>query len=163
MPSITVSEARSDAEQAQAFDIRRRVFVLEQRIGEALEFDEHDRAARHLLARGDGVAIGTLRLRLLERGRIARIERVAVLAEGRGASVGQELMRAALELARDAGATSALVHAQTRVQGFYARLGFAACGREFMEDGIPHVAMRLPLTDAGGQGARQERESGGAG
>jgi predicted GNAT family N-acyltransferase len=38
-----------------------------------------------------------------------------------------------------------MLHAQTIVQGFYARLGFVAFGPEFIEDGIPHVAMRLSL------------------
>jgi predicted GNAT family N-acyltransferase len=38
-----------------------------------------------------------------------------------------------------------VLHAQTRAQGFYARLGFAAFGAEFVEDGIMHIAMQRPL------------------
>ncbi len=38
------------------------------------------------------------------------------------------------------------LHAQTHALGFYARLGFAAFGDVFDEDGIPHKAMRLDLT-----------------
>jgi predicted GNAT family N-acyltransferase len=60
---------------------------------------------------------------------------------------------AALAAARAGDAEAALLHAQTHVQGFYARLGFVAFGPEFVEDGILHVAMSLPLRGH----ARRER------
>jgi predicted GNAT family N-acyltransferase len=146
VPAIVVQEVQAAARLERAFAIRRRVFVDEQGIAEALEFDGLDEAARHLLAMVDGEAAGTLRIRLLECGRIAKIERVAVLAEQRRHRVGRALMGAALDLARAQGAGEAKVHAQTAVQRFYASLGFVAFGAAFEEDGIPHIAMRLPLT-----------------
>jgi predicted GNAT family N-acyltransferase len=145
MPGIAITEPRSPAEIDHARAIRRRVFVEEQGIGEALEFDGLDDQARHLLASVDGEPAGTLRVRLLERGRAAKIERVAVLAAQRRHGVGRALMVAALALARAQGAREARVHAQTVVQAFYTRLGFVATGDEFEEDGISHIAMRLPL------------------
>lgn len=146
MLQAVVSEARSDEERAAAFAIRREVFVVEQAISEALEFDGQDGGARHLLARHAGRPVGSLRLRLLERGRIAKIERVAVRAAARRHTVGQALLEAALALARTAGAQGAIVHAQCTVQGFYERQGFTAYGPTFVEDGILHVAMRRALT-----------------
>lgn len=143
----TVSEARSDDQRAQAFAIRREVFVGEQGISEALEFDGLDAEARHLLARRHGEPVGSLRLRFVEEGRVVKIERVAVRAAARRDKVGHALLRAALALARAAGAGEARLHAQCTVQGFYARLGFAACGPTFMEDGILHVAMRRALAE----------------
>ena len=143
----TVSEARSDDQRAQAFAIRREVFIAEQGISEALEFDGRDAEARHLLARRDGQPVGSLRLRLVEEGRVAKIERVAVRAAARRDKVGHALLRAALALARAAGAKEARLHAQCTVQGFYARLGFVACGPTFIEDGILHVAMRRALPE----------------
>ena len=120
----------------------------------ALEIDGRDDAARHLLALRDGAPVGTLRLRWLDGGRVAKIERVAVLPQARGAKIGQALVEAALAAARTAGAKASLLHAQTSAQGFYARLGFVAFGPEFVEDGIRHVAMSLPL----GGHARSERD-----
>jgi predicted GNAT family N-acyltransferase len=96
--------------------------------------------------------VGTLRLRCLDGGRTVKIGRVAVLAAARGRKVGQALMRAALKLAATEDARHATLHAQTSAQAFYAGLGFRACGPEFVENGIPHVAMRRALTG----GARQE-------
>jgi len=154
----TVREARSADERAQAFAIRREVFVAEQGISEALEFDGLDACARHLLARRDGQPVGSLRLRFLEEGRVAKIERVAVRAAARRHKVGHALLQAALALARDAGANEARLHAQCTAQGFYARLGFAAGGPIFMEDGIPHVAMRRALPEpCGPEIGAQER------
>lgn len=147
--AIVVQEVQTAAAIARAFAIRRRVFVEEQGIAAALEFDDLDVAARHLLATVDGEPAGTLRIRLLAGGRIAKIERVAVLPEQRRRRVGWALMGAALDLARGRGAGEAKVHAQTVVQGFYASLGFVAVGAEFEEDGIAHVAMRLPLSANG--------------
>jgi predicted GNAT family N-acyltransferase len=145
MPAIAIHEIESPAELDCAFAIRRSVFIEEQGVSEALEFDGRDREARHLLAAVDGAPSGTLRIRLLERGRVAKIERVAVLAPCRHLGIGRKLMDAALDLARSQGVGEVRLHAQTVVQRFYARLGFVATGPVFEEDGIAHVAMQMPL------------------
>jgi predicted GNAT family N-acyltransferase len=147
MPEIEIVEARTRAELEQAFAIRRAVFVEEQGVSQALEFDARDDDARHLLALCAGEPRGTLRLRWLDQGRTAKIERVAVLARERGSGIGLALLDAALALARASGAREALVHAQTGAGAFYEKLGFIAFGRAFDEDGIPHIAMRLHLSN----------------
>lgn len=147
MQQIEIVEVRSRERLEQAFAIRRAVFVEEQGVSEALEIDGRDGEAQHLLALLEGDPVGTLRVRRVDHGRVAKIERVAVLPRARGANVGQTLVEAALALSRAAGAQVARLHAQTTVQDFYARLGFVACGPEFIEDGIPHIAMRLPLSE----------------
>ena len=88
MAAMVIQEVRTAAGMGRAFAIRRRVFVEEQGIAEALEFDGLDPAARHLLAVVDGAPAGTLRIRLIEQGRTAKIERVAVLAPQRGTGSG---------------------------------------------------------------------------
>ncbi|MEM7023521.1 MAG: GNAT family N-acetyltransferase [Pseudomonadota bacterium] len=148
MPDITFTELTSPEEIERALAIRLAVFVDEQKVAEELELDGLDDGARHLLAAVDGEPAGTLRIRFLEDGRIAKIERVAVLPEHRRYKVGHALMHAGLNLAREAGAREVLLHAQTVVQAFYAKLGFVAHGDPFTEDGILHIAMRLPLSAA---------------
>jgi predicted GNAT family N-acyltransferase len=143
---MVIREVRSAAELEQAQAIRCQVFVAEQGVAEALEIDGRDATARHLLALRDGRPLGTLRVRWLDGGRTAKIERVAVLASARGQKVGQALIGAALDLARAEGAGEARLNAQIAVQAFYARLGFVAFGPEFEEDGILHIAMRRVLT-----------------
>jgi predicted GNAT family N-acyltransferase len=148
MSAIRFIEAHSPAERARAFDVRRKVFVVEQGIAERLEFDAGDAGAMHLLALLGEEPVGTLRLRVIEEGRTAKIERVAVLPSARGTGIGQSLVQAALDAASRRGAGRALLHAQVRVRDFYARLGFAATGAEFVEDGIMHIAMQRPLESA---------------
>lgn len=145
MVPLSLIEAREPQALGLAFAIRRRVFVDEQGVGETLEIDQHEDEARHLLAVRDGESVGTLRIRFLGEGRVAKIERVAVLAEARGAGVGEALMRRALYLAEAAGAPSAVLHAQVRAQHFYRKLGFEPEGGPFIEDGIPHVVMACAL------------------
>ncbi|MGH6896273.1 MAG: GNAT family N-acetyltransferase [Geminicoccaceae bacterium] len=145
IPKIEIVEIRSGAQLERALAIRRAVFVDEQGVTETLEIDGRDDDARHLLALRAGVPIGTLRLRWLEGGRVAKIERVAVLARERGGGVGLALLDAALALAAVGGAQEARLHAQTIAQAFYAKRGFVACGPRFDEDGILHIAMRRRL------------------
>ena len=145
MPAIVIHQIESPAELDCAFAIRRSVFIEEQGVSEALEFDGLDREARHLLASVGGAPAGTLRIRLLERGRVAKIERVAVLAPCRHLGIGRMLMDTALELARSRGVDEVRLHAQTVVQRFYAGLGFVATGAVFEEDGIDHIAMVMSL------------------
>jgi predicted GNAT family N-acyltransferase len=155
MPDLEIVEVQCDEQLQQAFAIRRAVFVQEQGVSEALEFDGRDDEAQHLLALRHGESLGTLRVRWLDDGRTAKIERVAVLPRGRGMRVGQALLRAAVALAEAEGAEEARLHAQIAAQPFYAKLGFVAFGREFMEDGIPHIKMRLSLhADATGDRCR---------
>jgi predicted GNAT family N-acyltransferase len=142
---MQVIEVEAAEQLEQALTIRVAVFVEEQGVSLAQEIDGRDEAARHFLGLHEGEPVGTLRLRWVEDGRIAKIERVAVLPQARGAKIGQALVEAALAAARTAGAETARLHAQTAVQGFYARLGFVASGPVFIEDGIPHIVMSLPL------------------
>ena len=123
--------------------IRRRVFIEEQNVPEALELDELDATALHLLATRDGRAIGTARL-LIE-GETAKIGRVALLPEARGLGAGAALMRAALDELRARGVRTAKLSAQTHAIGFYEKLGFTAHGPEYDDAGIPHRDMTLRL------------------
>lgn len=124
--------------------IRRAVFIEEQAVPEALEIDGLDGQAIHLLATVDGRPVGTARL--LPKGEIGKIGRVAVLADQRGTGLGAALIRAALEELRAVpGITTAKLGAQTHALGFYERLGFTAFGPVYDDAGIPHRDMTRPL------------------
>jgi predicted GNAT family N-acyltransferase len=128
-------------EQERLAQVRRAVFIDEQGVPEALEWDADDAGALHLLAvDAGGMAVGCARL--LADGHIGRM---AVLRPWRGRGVGGALLRAALDAARQAGHRRVLLSAQTHAAGFYARHGFVTEGGEYLEAGIPHHAMQLPL------------------
>jgi len=145
MSAIAIRELHAAADIERAIAIRVAVFVDEQGVSMAQEVDGLDDQARHMLATVDGAPAGTLRIRLLENGSIGKIERVAVIARWRQHRLGRTLVKAALDLLRAEGVREVRLHAQTTVQGFYAGLGFVAVGDVFVEDGIDHVAMILPM------------------
>jgi predicted GNAT family N-acyltransferase len=131
-----------EAVRAEAAAIRTVVFVDEQRVPAELELDEHDAVSVHALAREPGGrAIGTGRL--LPDGHIGRM---AVLRDWRGRGVGGALLGALVARAAARGMTRLVLNAQTHALPFYARHGFAAFGAEFMEAGIPHVAMAREIS-----------------
>ena len=126
-----------DIETVQA--IRRIVFIDEQGISLEDEIDGKDPEAIHLLARHEGQAVGTARLLL--KGDVGSIGRVAVLKPCRGLGLGQALVRFAVAELGRRGARRATLGAQTHAIGFYEALGFSATGPEFIDAGIPHREM----------------------
>jgi predicted GNAT family N-acyltransferase len=124
-----------------AFALRREVFVIEQQIAEAEEFDAHDLAARHLVALSQGQVVGTLRL--IAEAETVRIGRVAVAQAFRGQGIALAMMRHAMRHEGEAGRTRFRLDAQVDKVGFYERLGFVAHGEPFDDgSGIMHLAMR---------------------
>lgn len=132
------------ADPGPAIDIRRSVFVEEQGVSPAVEFDDGDDDARHFVASVADEPVGTARVRLTDED-AAKVERVAVLPSHRGAGVGEQVMAAAHRYARDRGRSRSIVHAQERVADFYASLGYERVGPVEDETDIPHVEMTRPL------------------
>lgn len=117
--------------------VRDPVFVLEQRVPEAIERDALDPLCTHVLARdAQGRPVGT--------GRLApdgKIGRMAVLADWRGRGVGRAMLRALVDRAAADGLGRVHLHAQVDAEAFYAAEGFLPTGERFAEAGIQHQAM----------------------
>ena len=123
--------------------IRTKVFVEEQGVPVELEWDGLDEHAYHVMAlTADGTPIGTGRL--LQN---AHIGRMAVLKEWRRRGVGSAMLDLLLVVANKMGYGEVKLNAQTRVLNFYLRKGFAPQGEEFMDAGIPHIAMTRTTAD----------------
>ena len=121
--------------------VRETVFVQEQNVPLALEWDELDPLCRHVLARdAQGQPIGTGRLTPQH-----TIGRMAVLADWRGRGVGDALLLALIDEARRLGWREVSLHAQVSAIGFYARHGFLPYEARFVEAGIDHQSMRRLL------------------
>ncbi|MDR9439720.1 MAG: GNAT family N-acetyltransferase [Halomonas sp.] len=140
--ALTIREGSWDELGTEATEIRRIVFIEEQRVPQEEEWDGRDPECRHFLALHDNLPLGTARL-LPD----AHIGRVAVLAQTRGLGIGAALMRAAVEAARRDGHATVELAAQTHALAFYEHLGFMAFGDEFLDAGIPHRNMRLDIVD----------------
>lgn len=141
MIAFTVEQTHWGRDEARLGQVRRRVFVVEQGVPEALEWDAADATATHFLANTlDGQPIGCARL--LPDGHLGRM---AVLAEWRGHGVGSALLAAATVAARAQGMPTLELSAQVHATPFYAKAGFIVDGDVYDEAGIPHVRMYRPL------------------
>lgn len=134
-----MAEVTEPAELSVVHELRRAVFVLEQGVSEAEEWDGLDGECRHWLAWAEDRAVGTARLRVT--GDVACVQRVAVAADWRRRGVGRALMAAVEDAARAAGCTRVQLGAQLTALAFYHRLGYSAHGPVFDDAGIPHRAM----------------------
>jgi len=130
---------------AQAQTIRTEVFIDEQKIPVAMEWDDADPACVHAVAFNRlGMPLATGRL-LQHAPRIARIGRMASVQTVRGSGVGRQVLDALMQAARERGDTEVLLHAQTSASAFYVRAGFVKRGAVFDEAGIAHVEMTCAL------------------
>jgi predicted GNAT family N-acyltransferase len=144
---VAIVEAGTVALREEAFALRRRVFVEEQRVPEALERDEHDEDAFHAVALSGGRVVGTGRL-VVQPGRVGRVGRMAVEPGARRGRVGERLLAALEARARELRLVEIELHAQSYVEPFYARAGYVRDGEPFVEAGIDHVVMRKRLPPA---------------
>jgi YbgC/YbaW family acyl-CoA thioester hydrolase len=128
-----------------ASPLRQAVFVQEQGIDPALEWDPADAQCVHaVLCNHLGVAVATGRLLPSENG-VAKIGRMAVLRRLRETGLGRQVLLALVAQAKGRGDREVLLNAQRSAEGFYQGLGFVAQGEPFEEAGIAHVAMALKL------------------
>jgi predicted GNAT family N-acyltransferase len=148
---VTVRIATGPDDRGHCLALRRVVFIDEQGVPEADEIDDLDDACTHFLAIDDaGRAVGTARLRFVDD--VAKVQRVAVLREGRNRGVGRALMDALEREASARGARVAKLAAQTSAIPFYERLAYEAYGDIFDDAGIPHRQMRKPLSPTATRG-----------
>jgi predicted GNAT family N-acyltransferase len=140
---VEVREAASEDEVVAALALRSRVFCGEQGVSFEADQDGRDPEATHIVAIDDAEVIGTCRL--LFRGQVARLGRLAVERERRGDGVAARILREADRVAVDAGAESIALHAQTYALALYETAGYREYGPTFVEEGIEHVAMEKRL------------------
>lgn len=119
--------------------IRTEVFINEQHVPPALEWDGLDADAKHLIAlnpTGDVIACA----RILAPGTIGRM---AVKTNFRGIGIGRALLDAAIAVCKREDWRNIQLSAQTHATGFYEKAGFVVVSDVYLDAGIPHHDMRL--------------------
>lgn len=143
---ITVTKVQSEAMLQTVFQIREEVFVIEQQVDPAEEYDEFEDTSVHFLATAEGEPAGTARWRFTQNG--VKLERFAVLKPVRGIGVGQALVRevvADISAHPEAKGKLLYMHAQLDAMPLYAKFGFQKVGEMFEECQIQHFKMELYL------------------
>ncbi len=140
--AVKVSQADWQRDAMAIAEVRRRVFIEEQGVPEAMEWEGSDADCAWFIARNStNQVVGVARL--MPAGRVGRM---AVLPGWRRRGIGSALLQAALALASEQGLGEATAHAQCHALPFYLGHGFRVEGEEFEEAGIPHrkIVFRIP-------------------
>lgn len=140
---ITVIDASSH-DLEKCLEVRKIVFIQGQNVPEELEIDGLDGESRHYLLSINHIPVGTARVRYDDDK--AKIERVAILSGYQGRGLGQQLMRFIIQDIQDAKLAKVMVlSSQVYAIPFYEGLGFTVCSDEYMDAGIAHKDMKMPV------------------
>ncbi len=124
--------------------LRAEVFVVEQNCVYQ-DLDGKDSLAHHVLGQATDKLVAYSRI--FAPGtyfKEASIGRVVVSPSARGLGYGKDIMNASIKaVANQFGTQNIRLSAQCYLHQFYSDLGFVPKGKEYLEDGIPHIAMYL--------------------
>lgn len=139
---IQVNSVADKQNLNKVFGIREKVFVQEQKVPAADEYDEHEENARHYLATYNNIPCGAARWRKTQNG--IKLERFAVLPDFRNKAVGSHILQQVLQDVRQFYPDELIyLHAQLPAIPFYKRHGFVTEGEMFSECDINHYKMYL--------------------
>ena len=123
--------------------LRLNAFVVEQNCP-YLDLDGKDKKAYHLICRdGKGDIVATARILPpgIAYSNVA-VGRVVTSESIRGNGVGHELMEKAMDFCLlEFGNEPIRISAQKHLENYYGKHKFLTTGKEYLEDGIPHVEM----------------------
>ena len=134
----------STADIYSMLQLRSEIFVVEQNCVYQ-DIDDKDQNALHLLLKKNNYLIGYSRMfKPGDYFKQASIGRVLVKKNERKNKYGSLLMQLSIKAIKDTFNEKKIkISAQIYLIGFYKKLGFLPEGEEYLEDGIPHVAMLL--------------------
>ncbi len=123
--------------------LRIQIFIIEQNCPYQ-EVDGKDKLAHHLFFKNEMDEIIAV-TRILPQGisyEEVAIGRVVVHEEYRGTGLGNQLMADSMNFVKDKyGEVPVRLSAQKHLENYYGNHGFKSTGKEYLEDGIPHVEM----------------------
>jgi YbgC/YbaW family acyl-CoA thioester hydrolase len=126
---------------SSASKVRTEVFVDEQGISRADEWDAADTTAIHAVVSNQmQMPLATGRLLISSPG-VGKIGRMATKRVLRGSGLGRQVLDALCAKAKARGDHEIILHAQQSAAAFYAKSGFMQRGEPFTEVGIAHVEM----------------------
>ncbi|PFA66366.1 GNAT family N-acetyltransferase [Bacillus sp. AFS015802] len=135
--------AKTEDQLQEVFNIRKTVFVEEQKVPLEEEIDEHENDSTHFVLYDQNDAVGAGRFRILDGA--GKVERICVLKSIRGKGAGRELMLAIEEYAKQQPLSQLKLNAQTYAIPFYEGLGYEVTSDEFLDAGIPHKTMKKTI------------------
>jgi predicted GNAT family N-acyltransferase len=146
---LEIRVVRNEQDLIKAFLVRAIVYMHEQNCPYDEEFDLNDFTATQILGVVDGEPALTARIRYFAG--FAKLERLAIREAYRGRGYGHALLQFMLRLCEEKGYREFYLHAQKRLEPFYAQYGFRCVGEDFQFSEHDYVEMyaRIPVSPAG--------------
>lgn len=142
---VEVKIVSNDKEMNDAFTVRKNVFIEEQNVPEEEEMDQFDQTATHFVVYDQGNPVGAGRFRVIDG--IGKVERICIVASVRKKGLGKLIMDEIERFAATKGIQTVKLNAQIHAEPFYQKIGYETVSDEFMDAGIPHVAMTKILNN----------------
>ena len=135
----------SDLTKEELYNIlslRSEVFIVEQNCVYQ-DIDQKDQLALHVFLKKNNQIIAYTRIfKPNDYFKYSSIGRVVVLKKERGSKIGRQIMKFSIKKIEEIfNETKIKISAQKHLIPFYKKLGFTTIGEEYLEDGIPHIAM----------------------
>lgn len=135
----------SDLTKEELYNIlslRSEVFIVEQNCAYQ-DIDHKDQFALHVFLKKNNQIIAYTRIfKPNDYFEYSSIGRVVVLKKERASKTGSQIMSFSIKKIKEIfNETKIKISAQKYLISFYEKLGFKAIGEEYLEDGIPHIAM----------------------
>ncbi|MEK4852754.1 GNAT family N-acetyltransferase [Paenibacillus sp. FSL H7-0756] len=146
--AVEIVHVTTEEQLQMALEIRKKVFVEEQKVPVEEEIDEYDVISEHvhhflLMEGGQPAATGRM---IYYKADTAKMQRIAVQEAFRAKGCGRILLLAMEERARELGLQASILDAQCQAEPFYRKLGYEVISKEpFYDAGILHVRMSKAL------------------
>ena len=126
------------------WQLRQAIFVVEQDCP-YLDIDGIDPICHHVMGSNTGTLVAYARL-IPPKHKTAKIGRVVVHGSRRGNGLGVKVMQTSIEwILQHWDVQYIQLDAQSHLEHFYKKMGFFSTGHEFLEDGIPHIRMKMTV------------------
>ncbi len=136
MDTIKVVGTNWRKDRGSLRQIREQVFIIEQGVPQALEWDKLDDEAEHFIAYVGDEVVGCARL--IDHKKIGRM---AVLKPYRNQDIGRKIIDHIKRYASQKRYTLLQLSAQCHAYEFYRRCDFNACSAPYNDANIPHIDM----------------------
>jgi radical SAM protein (TIGR04043 family)/putative N-acetyltransferase (TIGR04045 family) len=147
MDPLICHPVRTRVEQERAFEIRKEVFVLEQKLFSNSDADENDPKSIHLVAEWNSQVVGTVRVFPVNHNGHWIGGRLAVRKEFRNTGAGELLVQEAMHCVKNQGCTKFTAYIQLENVPLFSKIGWKAVESVKQYFGKPHQMMEANLED----------------
>ena len=126
MKPLKIKPVETKQEYEQILDIRKKVFIEEQKVPQDIEIDEYETKSTHFIVYLNKEPIGCARIRF---NNFAKLERIAIVKKYRRKGFGTDLTKYLIDYCNKKNISDIRLNSQLYVADFYKKVGFKKVGK----------------------------------